>query len=107
MQVIKRYKRTGGADKASKTEKVMVCEFHFNPEQIWVSLGIGRKKHIYQEVYCRCFNLNLQRRKKKENLPKPHNKQETSCEFEAESESSYSQCLGDTSNSATDFPEDI
>ena len=44
LQVIKRYKCTGGADKFSKTKKVMVCEFHFNPKQIRVSLGIGRKR---------------------------------------------------------------
>ena len=33
LQVIKRYRRTGGADKLSKTKKVMVSEFHFNPKQ--------------------------------------------------------------------------
>ena len=46
LQVIKRYRRTGGADKFSKTKKVMVCKFHFNSKQIWVSLGIGRKAHL-------------------------------------------------------------
>ena len=68
LQVIKRYRRTGGADKFSKTKKVMVCEFHLNSKQIRVSLGIG-KRHICQEVYRRCLILNLKRRKKKENLP--------------------------------------
>ena len=38
--------------------------------------------------------------------PKPHN-QQTSSEFETESESSDSQRLGDASNSVVDFPEDI
>ena len=37
LQVIQKYRRTGGADKFSKTKKVMVCEFHFNPKQIRVS----------------------------------------------------------------------
>ena len=39
--------------------------------------------------------------------PEPRNNQETSCEFESESESSDSQYFGDASNSAVDFPEDI
>ena len=41
LQVIKRYRRTGGADKFSKTKKVMVSEFHFNPKQIRVSLKLN------------------------------------------------------------------
>ena len=32
LQVIKRYRRTGGADKFSEIKKVMVYEFHFNPK---------------------------------------------------------------------------
>ena len=43
LQVIKRYRRNGGADKFSKTKNVIVCKFHINPEQIRVSLGISRK----------------------------------------------------------------
>ena len=46
LQVIERYRRTGGADKFSKTKKVMVCEFHFNPNQIQVSLEIYRKTYL-------------------------------------------------------------
>ena len=46
LQVIKRYRRTRGADKFSKTKKVMVCQFHFNPKQIRVFLGIGRKTYL-------------------------------------------------------------
>ena len=53
------------------------------------------------------MNLNLKRRKKKENPPKSRNNQETSSKFETESESSDSQCLVEASNSVVDFPEDI
>ena len=41
------------------------------------------------------------------NYLKPCNNQETSSEFETNSESSDSQCFGDASNSVVDFPEDI
>ena len=46
LQVIKRYRRTEGDDKFGKTKKVIVCEFHFNPEQIRISLGISRKTYL-------------------------------------------------------------
>ena len=49
----------------------------------------------------------LKRRKKERKPPKPRNNQETSSEFETDSESSASQCFNDASNSVVDFPEDI
>ena len=72
----------------------MVCEFLFNPKEIWISLGIGRKRYL----------LPMFEFKPEE---KPRNNQKTSSEFETESESSDSQCLGDVSNSVVDFIEDI
>ena len=36
--------------KFSKMKKVMVCEFHFNPKEIRVSLGIGRKTYLPESV---------------------------------------------------------
>ena len=72
----------------------MVCDFLFNPKEIWISLEIGRRRYL----------LPMFEFKPEE---KPHNNQKTSSEFETESESSDSQCLGDVSNSAVDFIEDI
>ena len=107
LQVIKRYRPTGGADKFSKTEKVMVCEFHFNPKQIRVSLGIGRKTYLPGSVLS-VFEFNPEEKKKERKPPKSrNNNQEISSEFETESESSDSQCFGDASNSVVDCPEDI
>ena len=106
LQVIKRYRRTGGTDKFSKTKKVMVCGFHFNPKQIRVSLGIGRKTYLPESVPS-VFEFKPEEKKKERKPPKPRNNQETSSEFETESESSDFQCFGDASNSVVDFPEDI
>ena len=92
-KLLKRFRRTGAADKFDK-KKVMVCDFLFNPKEIWISLGIGRRRYL----------LPMFEFKPEE---KPHNNQKTSSEFETESESSDSQCLGDVSNSAVDFIEDI
>ena len=80
LQAIKRYRRTGGADKFSKTEKVMVCEFHFNPKQIRVSLGIGRRTYLPGNVPS-VFEFKTEE-KKKNKPPTPRNNQETSSEFE-------------------------
>ena len=80
LQVIKRYRRTGGVDKFSKTKKVMVCEFHFNPKQIRVSLGIGRKTYLPGSVSS-VFEFKPEEKKKRK-PPKPRNNQETSSEFE-------------------------
>ena len=80
LQVIKRYRRTGGADKFSKTNKVMVCEFHFNPKQIRVSLGIGRKTYLPGSV-SPVFEFKPEEKKKRK-PPKPRNNQETSSESE-------------------------
>ena len=54
---------TGGTDKFSKTKKVMVCEFHFNQKQIWVSLGIGRKTYLPESVLS-VFEFKLEEKKK-------------------------------------------
>ena len=80
LQVIKRYRRTGGVDKFSKTKKVMVCEFHFNPKQIRVSLGIGRKTYLPKSVSS-VFEFKPEEKKKRK-PPKPRNNQETSSELE-------------------------
>ena len=106
LQVIKSYRRTGGADKFTKTKKVMVCEYHFTSKQIRVSLGIGRKTYLPGSVPS-VFEFKPEERKKGGKPPDPRNNQETSSETETESESSDSQCLGDASDSAVDFPEDI
>ena len=43
LKVIGQFRRKGGLDSFSVTESTTVCEFHFMPEQIRVSLSIGRK----------------------------------------------------------------
>ena len=85
LQVIERYRRAGGADKFSKTKKFMVCEFHFKPKQIRVSLGIGRKTYLPVSVPS-VFDFKPEERKKERKSFKPRNNQETSSEFETESE---------------------
>ena len=84
----------------------MVCEFHFNPKQIRVSLGIGRKTYLPGSVPS-VFEFKPEEKKKERKPPKPRNNQETSSEFETDSVPSDSQCFGDAPNSAVDFPEDI
>ena len=68
LKVVKRYRRTGGADKFSKTKKAMVCEFHFNPKQIRVSLEIDRMTYLPGNVPS-VFEFKPEEKKKKENLP--------------------------------------
>ena len=85
LKVIKRYRRTGGDDKFSKIKKAMVCEFHFNPKQIQVSLGICRKTYLPGSVPS-VFEFEPEEKKKERKPPKPRNNQETSSEFETESE---------------------
>ena len=104
LQVIERYRRAGGADKFSKTKKFMVCEFHFKPKQIRVSLGIGRKTYLPGSVPS-VFDFKPEERKKERKSFKPRNNQETSSEFETESEPLILS-FGDTSDSVVDFPED-
>ena len=104
LQVIKRYRRTVGADKFSEIKKVMVCEFHFNPKQVF--LGIGRKTYLPGSVPS-VFEFKPEEKKKERKPPKPRNNRETSSEFETESESSDSQCFVDALNSVVDFPEGI
>ena len=84
----------------------MVCKFHFNPKQIRISLGIGRKTYLPGSVQS-VSEFKLEEQKKERKPPKPRDKQETSSEFETESESSDSQCFRKASNSVVDFPEDI
>ena len=84
----------------------MVCEFRFNPKQIGVSFGIGRKTYLPGSVPS-VFEFKTEEEKKERKPPKPRNNQKTSSEFKTDSESSDSQCFGDTSNSVVDFPEDI
>ena len=101
LQVIKRYRRTGGADKFSKTKKVMVY-----PKQIRVSLGIGRMTYLPGSVPS-VFEFKPEEKKNERKPPKPRNNQEASSEFETESKSSDSQCFGNASNSVVDFSEYI
>ena len=84
----------------------MVCEFHFNPKQIRVSLGIGRKTYLPASVPS-VFEFKPEEKKKERKPPKSRKNQETSSEFETESECSDSQCSVEASNSVVDFPEDI
>ena len=69
-----------------------------------MSLGIGR--HIYPSVRS-VFEFKPKEKKKERKPPKPRNNQETSSEFETDSESSDSQCFGDAPNPLAHFPEDI
>ena len=57
----------------------MVCEFHFNSKQIWVSLGIGRKIYLPGSVPL-VFEFTPAEKKKQRKPPKPRNNQETSSE---------------------------
>ena len=98
LQVTERYWRTGGADNFNKTKKVRVCEFHFNPKQIWPSLGIGRKTYL-PGIVSSLFECKTEEKKNERKPPKSRNNHETSSEFETESESSDSQCFGDVPNS--------
>ena len=82
----------------------MVCEFHFNPKQIRVSLGIGRKIYLPGSVPS-VFDFKHEENKKERKSSKPRNNQETSSEFETESEPLILS-FGDTSDSVVDFPED-
>ena len=41
----------------------MVCEFHFNQKQIWVSLGTGRKTYLPESVLS-VFEFKLEEKKK-------------------------------------------
>ena len=106
LQVIKRYRRTGGVDKFSKMRKVMVCEFHFKSKQIRVSLGKGRNIFLPGSALL-AFGFKPEEKKEERKPSKPQINQETSSEFEINSESSDSQCFGDASNSVVDFPENI
>ena len=106
LQVIKRYTRTGGADKFSKKKKVMVFQLHFNSEQIQVPLGIDKKRYLPGSVPS-VFEFKPEEKKKERKPPKPRNNQETSSEFETDSGSSDSQCFGEASNSVVDFLEAI
>ena len=81
----------------------MVCEFHFNPKQIRVSLGIGRKTYLPASVPS-VFEFKPEVKKKERKPPKSRNNQETYSEFETDSNS---QCFVDASNSVADFREDI
>ena len=81
----------------------MVCEFHFNPKQIQVSLGIGRKTYL-PGIVPSVFEFKPEGKKKERKPPKPRNNQETYSEFESDSDS---QCFVDASNSVADFREDI
>ena len=74
LQVIKRYKRTGGDDKFSKFSKFSETKRSWFVNFILTQSKFGclweqAERYIYQEVYRWCLNLNLQRRKNKENLP--------------------------------------
>ena len=83
----------------------MVCDFYLNSKQVLVILGVGRKTDLLGGVLWE-FYFKPTERKKERKLPKPRNNQETSSEFESESEFSDSQCPGGASNSVVDFSED-
>ena len=68
-------------------------------------MGIGIKTYLPGSVPS-VFEFKPEEKKKERKTPKRNN-QETSSEFETESESSDSQCFGDASNSVVDFPGDI
>ena len=92
--------------KFSKTKIVMVYEFHFNLKQIRVSLGIGRKTYLPGSLPS-MLEFKTEEKKKERKPPKSRHNQETSREFETDSESSDSQCFGNASIFVVDFPEGI
>ena len=106
LRVIKRYTRTGGADKFSKMKQVMVFKLHVNSKQNRVSLGIDKKRYLPGSVPS-VFEFKPEEKKKERKPPKPRNNQETSSEFETDFGSSDSQCFGEASNSVVDFLEAI
>ena len=47
IKIIKKYRRKGGSDSFDPKQKnIYICEFHFKPDDIRVTLGCGRKKVI-------------------------------------------------------------
>ena len=86
--------------------KVMVCEFHFKWKQIRVSLGKGWNIFLPGSALL-VFGFKPEEKKEERKPSKPQINQETSSEFEIDSESFDSQCFGDASNSVVDFPENI
>jgi len=44
LKILSIYRRKGGDDSFNKNKRLYVCEFHFQANEITVSLGIGRKK---------------------------------------------------------------
>ena len=58
-----RYRRKGGIDQFKITNATRVCEFHFKPDEIRVSKGIGRKTlQFYVDLYHLSLNLRNQRK---------------------------------------------
>ena len=43
LKILNKYRRKGGVDKFDVRKKLYICEFHFNANEISISLGIGRK----------------------------------------------------------------
>ena len=66
LEAISRYRRKGGVDQFKITNATRVCEFHFKPDKIRVSKGIGRKT-LLVDLYHQSLNLRNQRRKTFEN----------------------------------------
>ena len=80
-----------------KRKKLWFVNSHFK-FQIRVSLGIDRKAYLPGNVLP-VFEFKTEEKKKERKPPKPRNNQETSFEFETDSESPDSQSFGDASNS--------
>ena len=43
IKIISNFRRTGGADRWNTKKKILICEFHFRPEDIYVTRGSGKK----------------------------------------------------------------
>ena len=72
LAAISRYRRKGGVDQFKITNATRVCEFHFKPDEIRMSKGIGRKTLLRGSVLL-SLNLNNQGRRMFENYhPSAH-----------------------------------
>ena len=101
LKEIGKYRRKGGTDNFSKNKKVMVCEFHFPPEQIKVSMGVGRKTYLPGSVPS-IFECRKIMEKKTRKPPKVRCKESTT---ESEYESEMSEDRDNTTQNTENNPD--
>ena len=70
LKVIGKFRRKGGPDSFDpKKQKVNVCEFHFKPDELYRTLGCGRKKYTKGSVPS-VFEMRPQVKKPKRKSPR-------------------------------------